>query len=370
MKIIDYIKDFIDPKGDDALVLEELSSISDKDIVASTIKKYRTQYLLILILVSIFELVMIIRGILVFDFSVLKCVLYMSCYVVLLVCSLFCIIVVFRNFNQEEISSHTVNSLYFYAIFLNIWACAISIIDVIAGHTPIVFMTVAMGSAALAFISPKLYVGIITLLSGIIIYFITVYGGHSISSSGYILNFVIYIIFTFFIAIRKFRQNRTDYLVNKKLHSLSYHDQLTNIKNRYALHIDLKDLNKNFYFGILDLDRFKIINDTYGHDFGDVCLKEVANQLMLYFKDKAYRYGGDEFVVITEYSKEDVLDCCAKINKKLEEEFEGKDVHISGGFYFQKDMNETYEDYFRNADSALYKAKENRQGEIVFFNNQ
>lgn len=367
MKIIDFLKEFVRPKGDDALVLGDIDKVSDREVVAATIKKYRTQYLLILCLITVFEIFMIIRALLVFDFKVLRCCLYMTCYIALLICSLFCIVVVLRNFNKEEISSHTVNSLYYYAIFLNVWACAISVVDVMGGHTPIVLMTVVMGSSALAFISPKVQGILVTILSGIIIYFIEKYGSKSILSSGYLINFIIFIIFTFFIAIRKFRQNRTDYLVNKKLHSLSYHDQLTNIKNRYALHIDLNNQNNNFYFGILDLDRFKKINDTYGHDFGDACLKEVANQLMLYFKDKAYRYGGDEFVVITDYSDEKISDCCMKINKHLEEEFEGKDVHISGGFYYQSNNLETYEDFFRNADSALYEAKETRKGNIVFY---
>lgn len=367
MKLIDDIKEFISPKGDDALVLEELDSVSDKDVVASTIKKYRTQYLLILILVSIFELVMIVRALLVFDFTVLRCVLYTSCYVALLVCSLFCIIVVLNNFNKSEISINTVNSLYYYSIFLNVWACAISVIDVMGGHTPIVFMTVVMGTAALAFISPKLYISMVAILSGVIIYFITVFGGGKLLSSGYIINFIIFIIFTFFIALRKFRQNKTDYLVGKKLHSLSFHDQLTNIKNRYALHNDIKEVKGNICFGILDFDGFKKINDTYGHDFGDECLKEVAHQLMKHFNDKAYRYGGDEFVVITNEDEVSILKHCEEINKALEDAFVGKDIHISGGFYFQKDSEETYEDYFRNADSALYRAKETRQGKIAFF---
>lgn len=360
-------KDFYKTKDDDVLSYIDVKDVSDNVIFAATIKKYRVQYLLILFLVSLFEIVMIVRGIIFFDFSVFKCVAYMTCYVALLVCSLISIIFVFNNFNKTEISIGTVRMLYFYCLFMTVWSCCISLIDIYGGHTPIVFMSVVMGTSALAFLNPILYSTIVTILSGVLILFINMYGNIKLLSSGYILNFVFFIIFTFFISFRKSKQNKVDYLVTKKLQSLSYRDQLTGIKNRYALHNDLSNLNNDFYFGIFDFDRFKKINDTYGHNFGDECLKTLAVLLNDNFVDSSYRYGGDEFIVVTNKEKESILEICNNINSLLEKKYPGKDIHISGGLYHIR-SDESYEVFFKSADAALYKAKETRDGSIIFFN--
>ncbi len=362
----EFIREFFTPKGDDALFAKEVDKASEKEVIAATIKKYRTQYLAILCLISLFEIIMMVRGLLLFNFESIRCKVYMCCYVILLVNSLVCIYFVLKNFNKEEIDTKTVSALYYYIILITVWSCAISVTDIIGGHTPIVFMSVTMGASALAFLNPKLYTVIVTILSGVIIYFIKTYN-NSLLSSGYVLNLIIFVVFTVFIAFRKYQQNESDYVVTKKLQSLSYHDQLTNIKNRYALQIDLKNIDPNFCFGIFDIDNFKIINDTYGHDFGDACLKEIAYQLNVNFKDKAYRYGGDEFVVISYENQNVILSKCEAINNALKEKFPEKNIRVSAGFYFQKNSAETYEDYFRNADNALYKAKESRKGNISFY---
>lgn len=360
-------KNFYKTKEDDVLSYVDIEKVSENTIFSATIKKYRVQYLFILLLVSLFEIVMIVRGIMFFDFSVFKCVVYMVCYVALLVCSLISIVFVLNNFNKSEISLGTVRMLYFYCIFMTIWSCCISLTDVYGGHTPIVFMSVVMGTSALAFLNPILYSIIVTILSCVLMVFINMYGNVKLLSSGYIFNFVFFIFFTFYISFRKYKQNKIDYLVTKKLQSLSYKDQLTGIKNRYALHNDLSNYDNNFYFGIFDFDRFKKINDTYGHNFGDECLKTLAELLNTKFSDSSYRYGGDEFIVITKNDKDTILQICNEINMLLEKKYPGKDIHISGGLY-HINSDESYEIYFKSADAALYKAKETRNGSIIFYN--
>lgn len=360
-------KDFYNSKDDEVLSYIDVEDVSENAIFAATIKKYRVQYLLILILISIFESVMIIRGFLFFDLSVFKCDVYMICYASLLILSLINIIFVLNNFNKDEISLGTVRMLYFYCIFLTVWSCCISLTDVYGGHTPIVFLSVVMGTSALAFLNPIVYSIIVTILSCTLMVFINMYGNIKLLSSGYLVNFLFFIVFTFFISFRKYRQNKIDYLITKKLRSLSYRDQLTGIKNRYALHNDLNNIDNEFYFGIFDFDRFKAINDNYGHNFGDECLMTFAELLNINFKDSAYRYGGDEFIVVTNKNKEEILQICNSINSFLEKKYPGKDVHISGGLYFAN-KKDSYEVFFKNADTALYEAKETRNGNIVFYN--
>jgi len=87
---------------------------------------------------------------------------------------------------------------------------------------------------------------------------------------------------------------------NKELHALSSKDALTGIGNRHALRNDFPAfLNNTVYLLMLDLDNFKQINDTYGHNTGDLCLVKTAELLSeLFGAEHAYRYGGDEFIAI------------------------------------------------------------------------
>ena len=89
------------------------------------------------------------------------------------------------------------------------------------------------------------------------------------------------------------------------LYSETKFDALTKIRNRRSLNEKLKRLtsfNHNYYAIMIDLDNFKKLNDTYGHDFGDLVLQKTADTLLKIEKKgvKAYRYGGEEFVVILE----------------------------------------------------------------------
>lgn len=98
-------------------------------------------------------------------------------------------------------------------------------------------------------------------------------------------------------------------LFEEKLNYMAYHDYLTELPNQHFFHASLKsalekakqlDLKLAIFF--LDLDRFKAINDSLGHDFGDIVLLKVANRIkeILPANASAYRYGGDEFIVLVE----------------------------------------------------------------------
>jgi len=231
-------------------------------------------------------------------------------------------------------------------------------------------MTVVMGTGALAFIKPTLYICIVTPLSVFILWFAAKFGDGSVSSSGYPINFLVFIVFTFFIVSRQFNQNKLDYVVMKKLEQLSYHDQLTGLKNRYALHQVLDKTGDVFYFGMFDFDNFKKVNDALGHDFGDAALCEVARLLDENFAGAAFRYGGDEFVVISTERQDEIIRRCEQINKELAEKYTEISVQLSGGFYFPRSKEETYEDYLKFADRALYQAKSDGKGRFIFYQGE
>ncbi|MDG3085264.1 EAL domain-containing protein [Vibrio hannami] len=92
-----------------------------------------------------------------------------------------------------------------------------------------------------------------------------------------------------------------------KINNLAYKDQLTGLMNRTQLEVKLREITdsnvcRNAFSAVLflDLDRFKLLNDSYGHHMGDVLLKTVAERLKMIAQEKEIvsRFGGDEFVII------------------------------------------------------------------------
>ncbi len=87
--------------------------------------------------------------------------------------------------------------------------------------------------------------------------------------------------------------------LTQAIHRLAFFDELTNVPSRRSLDYDMRSLTAPYAIGVLDIDHFKRLNDTYGHDVGDQVLKMVAKKLtMLGAAASVYRYGGEEFVIL------------------------------------------------------------------------
>ncbi|MFH1412181.1 MAG: diguanylate cyclase [Candidatus Omnitrophota bacterium] len=134
---------------------------------------------------------------------------------------------------------------------------------------------------------------------------------------------------------------------------------------------------KHFALEMYDIDHFKNVNDTYGHEFGNVVLKAVAKILSTNSRgnDTVARFGGEEFCVLAPGTKKQhVVDHANRIRelvKKMEfttEKGENVKVTISGGVVTTEEyMTEEHLDILRAADSALYKSKENGRDRISVF---
>lgn len=152
------------------------------------------------------------------------------------------------------------------------------------------------------------------------------------------------------------------------------HDNLTGLYNRSA-YIVFMDNHKleNIALLLFDIDEFKIINDTYGHETGDRILKKVAEILRSSFRsdDFVCRLGGDEFCVVMirvgSELKQLVRDKTEAINEQLMHPDDGLPaVSMSVGAAFS-DTEDSQGDIFRDADEALYKVKKNgRCGCAIF----
>src|ERR687897_2348664 len=158
----------------------------------------------------------------------------------------------------------------------------------------------------------------------------------------------------------------------EQLRHQAFHDPLTGLPNR-ALFIDrlrhalvrLKRRKKLVGVLFLDLDNFKLVNDSLGHEAGDMLLVSVAQRLQgcLRAEDTAARFGGDEFTILLEDVTHtgDAVRVANQITRALKAPFafEGREVFIntSIGIALSTSGRERPTDLLRNADAALYRAK-------------
>jgi diguanylate cyclase (GGDEF)-like protein/PAS domain S-box-containing protein len=154
---------------------------------------------------------------------------------------------------------------------------------------------------------------------------------------------------------------------------MANHDSLTSLPNRNYFHKRLpqaialaKRYERRMFLLFIDLDRFKPINDTYGHDVGDMVLVEVGNRLssMLRSSDSMCRLGGDEFVILlesadsvsgAEFVARKAIDL---VNKPITVKEHVCQVGASIGISICPDDSDEAKAMLRHADIAMYQAKE------------
>ncbi|WP_448526958.1 bifunctional diguanylate cyclase/phosphodiesterase [Parathermosynechococcus lividus] len=171
-------------------------------------------------------------------------------------------------------------------------------------------------------------------------------------------------------------------LAESTIHYQAFHDLLTGLPNR-ALFDDLLPLalaesrrsQQRVGVMFLDLDRFKVINDTLGHAIGDQLLQQVAERLVhcLRETDTIARWGGDEFTILLPmiHHSDDLAIVAERILHALKPEFilDGHHLHIttSIGIAVYPDHGESPDLLLRNADTALYRAKETGRNTYQFY---
>jgi GGDEF domain-containing protein len=180
-------------------------------------------------------------------------------------------------------------------------------------------------------------------------------------------------------------------------HSMAYRDELTQLPARRALKEALLKLGSRYTVAMIDIDYFKKFNDRYGHDVGDQVLQMVASKLVKVGRGgKAFRYGGEEFVLIFPGSLMDVIPHVERVRKTIEssefilrgpkrprkkpekpekleklekpettEEFlEKVSVTVSIGVAERDDYYRTPREVVKAADEAMYRAKNSGRNRI------
>jgi diguanylate cyclase (GGDEF)-like protein len=175
-----------------------------------------------------------------------------------------------------------------------------------------------------------------------------------------------------------------------KIEHMAYHDSLTGLANRRLLSKYLEKLLSSLvryksYGAVLfiDLDGFKLVNDGYGHDAGDIVLIEVASRLKLFARteDIVSRIGGDEFVLVLsqlgtneQIANKKALSVLERIQQELRKEINlaGSELKVGSsiGLRLLRPEVADFEAVLADADEAMYLSKKESKGGMVFFKQE
>lgn len=170
-------------------------------------------------------------------------------------------------------------------------------------------------------------------------------------------------------------------LYHINLTNAAYMDKLTGLYNRKyiseVLEVEYKRakaLHSNFSIILFDIDNFKNVNDTHGHDGGDFVLAELGTQIKssgLRERDLAGRYGGEEFMILlTNSSSEQAMEVAERIRKRIADHefiYQGTKIPVTvsmGVSPLKKEFHESG-DLYRAADKALYESKRSGKNKVT-----
>ena len=181
-------------------------------------------------------------------------------------------------------------------------------------------------------------------------------------------------------------KKRTKVLEDQRniLNHQAHYDALTNLPNRVMFQKEIQEVmnharktKNNFALLFIDLDQFKKINDSYGHDTGDQVIRIAATRIKkaIQKNDRLARLGGDEFTILVEgytYTK-DLEYYAQKIIDTIQEPIiignTTMFISCSIGISLYPDDTTSYQDMIKYADTAMYKAKELKRGQYTFYSS-
>jgi diguanylate cyclase (GGDEF)-like protein len=169
--------------------------------------------------------------------------------------------------------------------------------------------------------------------------------------------------------------------LNQQLNELSVTDGLTGLKNRRFFDDTLRNelhrarrTGRPLSLALMDIDHFKPLNDHFGHQAGDECLRRVGEVLRAHVRkpsDIAARYGGEEFaLILPETDPRTAATVLERLRRTIQEtrvEYEGETLRftISLGFTTSSDSTTSADEMIRQADHALYQAKEDGRNKVI-----
>lgn len=340
--------------------------LNSREILKITLQKHWRVYEAFLALIASMELVMMLYGYAVFDFSDKFRQLYYASYVALFSVT---VVVLVLSRQLKEIDGNLDRVIYMvdvYIILLVFWSAWISAMDVTRMGHPVTFMTILAAVGSLVILHPALFLGV-ALTSTMFMIGMTMLFGFTGLHSGFFMNQFFFLLVVAAVGFRNYHVMREQYTLEQTLEGWAWKDALTGVANRRSLDQKVDKLlleKERFTFILLDVDNFKTINDRFGHHEGDECLISLTKILSDTFGENVYRYGGDEFAIITTLEGPAAQKKLDQVNEKLRKRETEYLLQICAGIYACADEKEACR-IFERADSALYTAKKGGKARAV-----
>ncbi len=151
-------------------------------------------------------------------------------------------------------------------------------------------------------------------------------------------------------------------------------DAVTNLPNRMVVNRKLETLTENCCLALIDIDHFKNVNDTNGHQYGDYILRQLSSSLRssIHGRDFIGRYGGEEFLIIL---KNDNLEFCLsrfnQLRKQTETAFQDEKTKITISIGVSKyEIGDNIVSKIAEADNCLYYVKTNGRNNVAYFDKE
>ena len=198
-----------------------------------------------------------------------------------------------------------------------------------------------------------------------------------------LVNVLVFLFVGIFIHIISNSVRIKEFVLTRKINIQKDTDELTGLKNRSAItreinaHINNQNKNKGIFM-LLDIDRFKAINDTYGHDVGDIVLTLLGQFLATKFVNGEVvgRFGGDEFVIFikdnneVEYAMQMASEIVSGAASSITYPGQEEPISVSVGIALYSGQEKNYSEIFKNADIAMYEAKAKPDHNISLFRKE
>lgn len=328
---------------------------SIEEVVVKALYRQRKSLHVMLRIVAAFELGLMLYGFLFFGKEMLK---YIALYFVLFLASVISdyLMVSAEKLNIEDSFRRLKGFAYAYYIIIVCWGLAITTLDKLNGGTYWVAATILIATASYIKLNP-IFQCVFTLASTA--YLSGVYVLKDGEGGLGVINVVFFGGLICFIIIKDYKSIYNNFYLEKKLTDMSLRDGLTSVFNRRALEkfILSNKTEKVQSVSIIDIDDYSESSEGYSRKAMDDAILLVAVYLREQFSDEEiYRYGGDEFLILSECVSEETLDKLEKINFRLDTSERDFKFHIYGGISPVSGKFDVAE-CIECADSALFLAK-------------
>lgn len=348
--------------------------VGNYGICGRYIKRYRLLYIVVLAVVSLFEAIMFVRG-LIHVPTETKHYVYLFSYVFLfLLCGAMIVVLILDT--KVEFKDKTMSTFAnIFASLILVWASTISVLDSINDHLPLVYMTIVVVLGGVLVINPIVFLFMVLISGSATLALCNVWSSAGIGS-GDLINIGIFLVMAIIIGVRNYVISVAEHKTRKILSKLSHTDSLTTLPNTTAFYevtdeLDIKSKNEEYAVIIVDLNCLKETNDLAGHRFGSQLIVTAAKELAAVFgSENCYRVGGDEFAVVLHQKSDEAKAKTEAFAESVNYQniiVDGKKLILSLAVGLAlHEKGESFATTLHKADQAMYQSKKEMKAKYDF----